>query len=903
MAAAAPFTGLRVLDLSHGIAGAYAGKLLCDQGACVLKVEEPRAPDPLRAQVATAQATLGDGEDGALFRFLNAGKRAALCNSASAQDRAQLETLLLRAHIVIENDAHDELARRVGQSASAREQNPQLCIVSISPWGRRGPWAARPANEWTLQAATGFMARRGTPARGPVGAGGRIGEYAAGAFAAVLALAAWRLARASGRGRRLDISLFEAMLICTTQYWDLNAQFLGGTLKQYVDTPSIEPCADGWVGFATTTAQQWQDFCLMIERPELARDPSLRDANARMARLEFVRAAIHAWTRPRTSAEILERCELLRIPCAPVLGGGALLRADHFRARGVFVKNPHGFLQPRVPFQLTGVPRTKIRRAPSLGEHNLTWPDDGDGDDGDTTRTKKSARTDGDRHHATKTTHTTNPTQTISQLARQASASADAGQQLEALHGLRVVDLTAFWAGPFATAVMALLGADVIKVESTKRPDGMRFVNAHPDAPPWEGGSIFHGANTDKRGITLQLDHDEGRALLRRLLARADVLIENFSVRVLGHFGLSWPALQRAHPRLILLRMPAWGLDGPWCGRTGFAMNVEQASGLALRAGYADQPLVAGLCDPLGSLHAVTALFAALETRAKTGRGLMVEAPLVETALNVAAEPIVEYCAYEMPRASELDSATGTASAMGAADSASVVSATTDAAGSAGATAVVTSAADSASAVAAVAGAADSAGVAVTGGGARAADCAPQGIYACAGEGWLALAVESDTQWRALTGVLADADETFTRARGVFDDAAFARAAVRHARCGELDRALAGACAGHDAPALAARLRAVGVPAEALVNGHRVMPNPQLEARGFYKTLKHHFTGTARYPGLPCTGLADARPRRAPPTLGQHNREILGAELGLSDAALEALRQKSVIGERPHWEK
>ncbi len=801
MSSARPFDGLRVLDLSREIAGAYATRLLCDQGACVLKVEAPGQPDPLRRRSATG-SELPPGEDAPLFRFLNAGKQAALCDSTKPAQRAQLLERAREANLLVESGPPGELEARLAPVETLQAQNPELSIISISPWGRRGPWAGRPASEWTLQAATGFMARRGTPARGPVGAGGRLGEYAAGAFAAVAALAAWRGTRAGGPGRHIDLSIFEAMLCCTTQYWDLNQQFLGGQLQQYVDTPSIEACADGWVGFATPTAAQWRDFCLMIERPELAQDERFRDANARMQHLDFIRAAIHDWTRTRCKADILELCELRRIPCAPVCNGATLLETDHFQERGVFVPNPHGFLQPRVPFRLDGAPATPVAKAPGVGEQSLRWPE------------KQSAPPPEPR----------------------AQRRGDAAEG--ALAGLRVVDLTAFWAGPFATNVMALFGADVIKIESTRRPDGMRFVNCHPEAKLWEGGSIFHGANTGKRSVTLDLDSAEGMALLRRLIERADLLVENFSVRVLDNFGLDMKTLHAWNPKLVVLRMPAWGLDGPWRGRTGFAMNVEQASGIAWRAGYKDQPMVANVCDPIGSLHAVIALFAALEERKRRGRGALVEAPLAETALHLAAEQVVEYSAT---------------------------------------------------------------GVRLEALGNRGPDHAPQGIYRCRGETWLALSVATKREWSALCAALRPF--AVGDALRLLDDAALAEPRARQARHDELDRALNTICAAHDAAALAALLREAGVPAEPLINGHCVMPNPQLEARGFYQWLEHPLTGGARYPGLPWVGLADGLPERPPPTLGQHNREVLCGELGLPDADFEKLCERGVVGDRPAWVK
>ena len=137
------------------------------------------------------------------------------------------------------------------------------------------------------------------------------------------------------------------------------------------------------------------------------------------------------------------------------------------------------------------------------------------------------------------------------------------------LAGIRVVDLTAFWAGPVAAAYLADMGADVVKVESIQRPDGMRFAGAVPNEEIWEWSPVFHGANPGKRGITLKLDSEEGMALLRRMIEGADVLIENFSARVLENFGLGWDEVRAINPKIIMVRMPAFGLEGPWRDRAG----------------------------------------------------------------------------------------------------------------------------------------------------------------------------------------------------------------------------------------------------------------------------------------------------------------------------------------------
>lgn len=790
MTTRALFSGIRVLDLSIGIAGAYASKLLVDQGADVLKLEDEAQPDPLRRETACG-IDPPEGEDAALFRFLNGGKRSASLASADVR------SLAAQADVVIECDRAPGLDERAGVGReSLRAENPRLVVVTISPWGAAGPYRDRPATEWTLQAATGFMARRGRPERGHIGAGGRLGEYAAGSFAAVGALAAWREARAGGKGRDVDLSMFEAMLACSTQYWDLNYQLCGGELIQYLDIPAVEPASDGWVGFSPQTSEQWQNFCVLIERPELSLDERFLTANHRQAHLDFLHEAIHAWTKPRTIAEIMEAAEELRVPSSPVGNGELLPRVDHFRERGVFVEGPHGFLQPRTPILLRDHAPEPARPAPALAADEAQW-------------------------------------QARPELAD--ASEAPTGER--ALEGLRVVDLTAFWAGPFATCTMSQLGADVIKVESIARPDGMRFVNGKPDVPIWEGGAIFHGANPDKRGITLALDREEGREILKQLVERADILIENFSTRVLGNLGLAPETLHEWNPRLIIVRMPAWGLDGPWANRTGFAMNVEQAAGIAWRGGYEDQPLTANFCDPVGSLHALIATFAALEQRARTGRGTLVEVPLIEPALNLAAEQVIEYSAYGVRLDSE---------------------------------------------------------------GNRSMFCAPQGIYPCADGGFVAIAVRSTEEWKALAqglGKLAG-EGAIARLAG---DRALDEPAARRARHDEIDQAITAATSGVPVETVSQALLEAGVPAEPMINGYHVMPHPQLEHRAFSRPLEHPLTGTCRYPGLPFNGLADDKPASPPPTLGQHNREVLCGELGISEERFAELEQAQVIGTKPPW--
>jgi crotonobetainyl-CoA:carnitine CoA-transferase CaiB-like acyl-CoA transferase len=630
---------LRVVDLSTEIAGPYCTKLLADAGADVVKVEPP-AGDPLRAW-----------RSGALFKFLNTSKRSIVGDPADDPVR----DLIAAADVVVDSAG----PRPRDALEAAVSGNPGLVAVSISPFGLTGPWADRAATEFVLQAWCGSTGSRGTRDRPPVAAGGRLGEWIGGAYAAVGGVAAWKQARLTGRGERVDVSLLECMSVTMNTFTSVFSSFMGrppvrGPART-IEIPSVEPTRDGYVGFCTITAQQFQDFLVLIERPDLIDDRDLASAIGRSKRMDEVLTIIHDWTTKRTGDEIIELATLLRIPVTPVGNGALLPSIDHFRARGTFVEHPGAeFVQPRVPYAIDGRRGRPFTRAPRLGEHtgHVRW----------------------DR--------------------RAPVAPSRNGDGLP-LDGLRIVDFTAFWAGPAATHVLAALGADVIKVESVQRPDGMRYTTTAPGAEQWwEWCPVFHGANAGKRSVTLAMNDPDGLVLAKRLIAGADAVIENFSPRVMENFGLDWDAVHASNPLAVMVRMPAFGLDGPWRDRTGFAQTMEQITGMAWVTGFADGPplIPRGACDPFAGMHAVLALLSALEARDRTGQGMLVEVTMVEAALNAAAEQVVE------------QSAVGTLLGRD---------------------------------------------------GNRGPVAAPQGLYACAGtEAWLALAVVTDEHWDALRGLM-----------------------------------------------------------------------------------------------------------------------------------------------------
>lgn len=208
-----------------------------------------------------------------------------------------------------------------------------------------------------------------------------------------------------------------------------------------------------------------------------------------------------------------------------------------------------------------------------------------------------------------------------------------AGQQFGPLSNVKIVDLSMWWSGPLTTQLFALMGAEVIKVESIQRIDGWRLAVRMMADAGHESAHIFNGVNLNKRGITLDLSNEEGRKLLRRLVERADALVENYSPRVMGNLGLTDEVLREWNPNLVILSMPAFGLTGPWRDYVGFAPTIEQLSGLPELTGEQDGPPVLSghsVADPTAGLTGCLALLAALRRAKATGRGCHVDLSQLE---------------------------------------------------------------------------------------------------------------------------------------------------------------------------------------------------------------------------------------------------------------------------------
>jgi crotonobetainyl-CoA:carnitine CoA-transferase CaiB-like acyl-CoA transferase len=268
------------------------------------------------------------------------------------------------------------------------------------------------------------------------------------------------------------------------------------------------------------------------------------------------------------------------------------------------------------------------------------------------------------------------------------------------LEGIRVVDLSMMWAGPFATHLLGEMGAEVIKVEGPRAWDNVRTLFPIPGDEPWNASFYFNDYNREKKGLVLDLAHPRGRELLLALVAKSDAVLENYRADVLDKLGLGYEALRTARPDIILVSMAGFGKTGADRELVGFGPIVEQMAGLASLTGYGDDgiPYKTGISygDPVGGIAAASALVLALIQRRRTGRGAFIDLAQRETMAQMLPEAFV---AASLRREQPVHR------------------------------------------------------------GNRHPLWAPQGVYPCAGkEQWLALSVRSDAEWRALCEAIGASD-------------------------------------------------------------------------------------------------------------------------------------------------
>lgn len=567
-----------VVELPGTLATAWCGKLLADVGANVLKLE-PLAGDRYRASPG-------------LFSACNTGKSSRILDLGETD---AVDAAIAAADVVL--TPHDADVTALAQ------RHPHVVVTEVSPFGHHGSRSGWDSDDRVQLAMSLWMHVTGRPEREPLASGGHLAELVPGLCAASATLMALRARRLTGRGQHVDISQQECLLLCQP-YLDLGCAYTGVDRgRTGMPFPmTIVPAADGYLGVNVLTQSQWEMLCVFAERSELLADPRLATPSDRMAHAAELTDVFAEWAATRGRADTFAAAQEWRIPLGYVPRLDEITQIEQHRARALFTALPvpgaGSALHPAAPFLVDGE-RLPLRPAPALGDES-----------GSSHRPRRAA----------------------------ASAPAATPPSRGPLTGLRVVDLSMFWSGPLTAELLAQYGAEVVKVESVQRVDGWRGLAG---AATIEESQLFNGVNLNKFGVTLDLTSPRGRELLRPLVERADVLVENFSPRVMGNFGLTDEVLHEWNPALVVLSMPAFGLTGPWRDYVGFAPTIEQLAGLPELTGYCNGP--PALCgnSPADPCAGLTGLFALLATLHADRPGAHVDLSQLEALTGLLAPELV----------------------------------------------------------------------------------------------------------------------------------------------------------------------------------------------------------------------------------------------------------------------
>ncbi|EID76983.1 MULTISPECIES: CaiB/BaiF CoA-transferase family protein [Rhodococcus] len=592
-----PLTDLVVLEVSARAAGAYCGRLLSLLGATVVRVEAPLVLD--------VPAALDD----IVANSLNRGKQTVEFDSADLAEIAR------RCSVVVVDSRDDDAADGKFTAITRAVQEicpPRTPVVDLGGLRQTldNTAAAVPFAPIIATAASGLAWGIGSPDSEPLSLPFDLADYLTGTEGA--AAAALALLRSVGEvddvGQHWDVTAADVLSYYVGQ---IGSNFLPYDRPWRRDGPratlsggsypaAMFPCQDGWVSIMCRTQREYDGLLDGLGRPEWTRSAKFTDPRV-VARLHADEADKHltAWTSARTRDEVFAVGRQYGFPVAPVLTIAESLSEEQFAHRGFFESGPNQMVLPGSPYHLYRTEASEKDRTRVSG-----WP------------------------------------------------AAEAQSSKQPLAGLRVLDLSWVWSGPMVTATLRDLGAEVVKVEHRSRADparlrGRALRNGVPvEGPELEVTPYFNQLNRAKRSVAIDMGSTEGAALIGRLAAESDVVVENMRPGVLARRGLDYESLSQTNPGLVMVSMSMLGQTGPLSGIRGYAPVMSGLAGLDSLVGYDSDRLIGtynpALGDPNGAGHALVALLSALVGRQRTGQGCYIDLSQVEALLSVLTGPIIQ---------------------------------------------------------------------------------------------------------------------------------------------------------------------------------------------------------------------------------------------------------------------
>ncbi len=797
-----PFEGTRVLDLSDRLSGAFAARLFGDFGSDVILIEPPEG-HPLRAEPPFVDQSGPDCST--LHNYANWNKQSVV-----ATDGTQVDELVADADLVITTADPLETA----WYASALEHLcPNAVHLSITAHGLNDPLSGRAGNNLTASARSGWSLVDGYSDEPPLQLPRNQSGYIGGVAGFIAATAALRRRDHGDTAELTDVSELKALAL-TVHPWaiadiynDRGVSIGAGGRQPRGKQGPLYDVKDGRMSIGLREFHNWPEAMEVLGIPEFGQQEELipregrhsKDLTGVQAALAVTLPTLERWSLFNKLVELrcvagvmqhmLDICEDRQLVSRDFLVD-VNVSGNTARAAGA-------------PAKLTPSPWQLNRPAPKLGEHNEAI----------TIRDNRPSR----------------PTMLIE------PEDLSEGP----LSGIRVLSFCQTWAGPFATELLALLGADVVQVSPPHRTDSFRRFSgrvppgiADPNRKqhPQNTQGHYNSVNLNKRNVTIDVSQEKGMELLWRLLPRFDILADNFRPTVIPSWGVSLEKLHEMRPGMIWASLSGFGETGPYSTFPGNGVTIEPMSGIASINGYEEGPGMntGGIyADPVSGYFLVAAIMAALAHRDLTGEAQRVDLSMME-ALNVV-------CGDALLEATATNTVPGPS-------------------------------------------------------GNRHPRVAPHNNYLARGDDWLALATDSDEAWRQLAAYIGDPR---------LDDERFSTMAGRKAHETEVDELIGTWVRKQDAREAETALGRLGVSAARVRPLYDIysQPDPDFKASGFISEVDHPETGPTWLPGRPWQfSSAPSAPVRPSPCLGQHSREVLWQELGITAAEYRSLVQDRVTG-------
>src|SRR5262252_3383164 len=637
-------SGYRVLDLCDA-PGVLCTKILADLGADVIKVEPPagnatRYRGPFYQEQTNPEKSL-------FFWYFHTNKRSVTLDLETSTGRTLLHRLLATADAFVETFPPGYLDSLGLSFRHLRVLYPHLVMTSITGFGSTGPYSHYQAPDIVGLSMGGLAYLCGEPDGPPAPPGGLQGYHLAALNGAVGTLIALWHREATGQGQHVDVSMQAAVantLETTHQTYDFNREIRTRCGHRREGAAYILPCQDGYVALLCAGQLGWQRLIAWLSAEGAVgalADECLVDDVYRFEHDAEVHAALQAFFATKTKQQAYTEAQHYRVPLAPVQTARDLVESPQLQARQFFVDVEHPDLgmtlrYPGAPYVLSVTPWQLRRRPPCLGEHNTEIFESvslpplplGEG------------RGEGPFSSARDTL-----TPTLSQRERESKTTSPQ----PALQGIRVLDFSWFGAAPIGTKILADHGAEVIRVESMARPDLLRLLGSshfRDYTPDLNGSGFFNDFNSSKYGITLNLNHPEGVAIAKRLVALSDVVIDSFTHRAMRKWGLYYDDLVQIKPDIIVVSAAQQGHTGPHADYLGFGYNLQALAGINHLTGYPDgYPLGTSVNYPdfVLPMFVASVIMSALLYRRRTGTGQHIDLSQYQAMVSTLGPMLMDY--------------------------------------------------------------------------------------------------------------------------------------------------------------------------------------------------------------------------------------------------------------------